>query len=765
MSATISGKLSNSFEGALAGGGDPATSPLYVFGPFLRLIVVAGVAQVTFGATVWMAVFTVIMVSAMYRQVMRWVTDGSGGSGLSEEEFGGWAVKINAGITVIEYLLTFMVSMAALVTFIADRFPVLNDVVFGFQYRMLLAILFSFLTCWVVNLGPKVSARAFGPATAAILLLLWAMVFATIYSMGFHLPAIHWQAFSLAEISFTNEAGHAESSSYLNLTLAGYARILALMTGVEIFANLVAAYSGSRADRSRKAFGSLLIIMGTTAVTMLIVGPAILAVADPMNEHVSVFTQTMDHLFPAWLSYAGTLIGVAVLLSACAAAAQGVQNLSLGLRFRHYISAKMGERNKHDVAAKPVWLMAGVCTLCFILFGTKEDTYLALYAAGVFILLSMTGWAASKRLLRELHGSFSAGKAGMLAGTVAAALLTSFATAIIFEERFFAGAWAYLVLVPVFYGIFSYYRTRLGAPPSVEDRLGLVVSGQKHLAQLSQHPSGDMASFSTMVVPLNGSAYAEQLLPLIYSYARSYQSRIALLMVDDCEKRKANEQHEYMEVIAEMLGGDGVVVTHAVRSGEAAHAIDAYATEIHANLIVMATNEISVTDKILPETLVANVIRKTLTPTLVVRPSDHWRSRHSRFQEILVALDGSEAAESVLPYIRTLATRFNSSVLLLSVPEGSESEEYAVTIQQYLDAITAQLHKDGISARHAVKGSGPARTILAVAAEEGSDLIMMASHGRGGIQRSGIHLGSVSEKVMHSTPCPVFLVPLTRSKK
>src|SRR5437868_6752892 len=119
MSITISKRLSNSLEGALAGGGDPATSPLYVFGPFLRLIVVAGVAQVTFGVSVWMAVISVVVVSAMYRQVMYWVTDGSGGSGLSEEEFGSWAVKITAGITVIEYVLTYLVSMAALVTFIA----------------------------------------------------------------------------------------------------------------------------------------------------------------------------------------------------------------------------------------------------------------------------------------------------------------------------------------------------------------------------------------------------------------------------------------------------------------------------------------------------------------------------------------------------------------------------------------------------------------------------------------------------------------------
>ena len=85
------------------------------------------------------------------------------------------------------------------------------------------------------------------------------------------------------------------------------------MTGIEVFANLVAAYDGSDEVRSRRAFNSLLIIMGTTAATMLIVGPAILDIADPTNQHVSVFTQTMDVLLPSPLPYLGTIVGIAVL--------------------------------------------------------------------------------------------------------------------------------------------------------------------------------------------------------------------------------------------------------------------------------------------------------------------------------------------------------------------------------------------------------------------------------------------------------------------
>ncbi|MEJ2757461.1 MAG: hypothetical protein P8046_03170, partial [Anaerolineales bacterium] len=363
--AHVSHKLKNAFEGALAGGGDPATSPLYVFGPFLKLIVVAGVAQVTFGTSIWLVILTIAVVSAMYRLVMSWVTDGSGGSGLSEEEFGSWAVKVNAAITFIEYTLTFLVSMAAMVTFIADRIPFLNNKILWIQYRTLIAIALSILTGWIVNRGPKMAARAFGPATAGVLALLWAMVIATIVKYGVQLPEFHW-------VAFTGE--------YFHFTLGGYVRILAVMTGIEVFANLVAAYDGTPAERGKKAFSSLLIIMGTTAVTMLIVGPAIYDLADPMNAEVSVFTQTMDVLLPQPLPLVGTLVGVAVLMSASAASAQGLQNLALGLKERRYIPPILGKVNEFEVADKPVWAEVAIVSICFLFFGTHEETYLAIYA-------------------------------------------------------------------------------------------------------------------------------------------------------------------------------------------------------------------------------------------------------------------------------------------------------------------------------------------------------------------------------------------------
>ena len=463
MAGMASHKLSNALEGALAGGGDPATSPLYVFGPFLKLIVVAGVAQVTFGASVWLVVLTIGVVSAMYRLVMRWVTDGSGGSGLSEEEFGGWAVKINAAITFIEYTLTFLVSMAAMVTFMADRLPLLNETTVGIQYRTFLAIGLSILIGWLVNRGPKMATRVFGPATAGVLLLLWVMIIATIWQYGFHLPTIDFKAFD---------------RDFLPFTIGGYVRILAVMTGIEVFANLVAAYDGEPAQQSRKAFSSLLIIMGTAAATMLIVGPAIFQLSDPANESVSVFTQTMDKLLPDPLPYAGTLVSVAVLMSASAASAKELQNLALGLNERNYIPHVYGKRNAFEVADQPVWTQVAIVSTCFLLFGTHEETYLALYAAGVFILLSMTGWAVTKRLFRSLGQEFSIGAVVLIGGVILSSVLATSATVIIFVELFVEGAWAYLIFIPMLYIVFTYFRNKLGSPTAEMDYLGLLDATQ-----------------------------------------------------------------------------------------------------------------------------------------------------------------------------------------------------------------------------------------------------------------------------------------------
>ncbi len=745
--AHISHRLSNSFEGALAGGGDPASSPLYVFGPFLRLIVVAGVAQITFGASVWLVVLTVVVVASMYRQVIRWVTDGTGGSGLTEEEFGAWAVKVNAGITFVEYTLTFLVSVAALVTLLSDRYEPLNQNFHGFEFRTVLAVLVSVLIGWLVNRGPKAAARAFGPATLGVLLLLWLMIIATVWKFGVHLPDLNLKAFS---------------STYLNLTLGGYSRLLALMTGIEVFANLVAAYEGTPEQRSRKAFQSLLLVMGTTCVTMLIVGPAILQLSDPTNQEVSVFTQTMDRILPEPLPYLGTLIGMVVLGSAAAASAQGLQNLALGLRYRHYIPARMGQRNQFDVADRPVWVEVTIVCACYIFLGTKEETYLSLYAVGVFVLLSMTGWAAAKRIIREQRLQFSIHHMWGLSGTLVAALLTSGATVIIFVERFTQGAWAYFLLIPAIYLWFSYVRSRLGEPVALSDQLGRLHSGQYLLPYQREGRSEHAMSFEDIVVPLDGSPSAESALPIAELLCRSFGCRLTLLHATSSKaigspsetSGPASPEEAYLNQVAFDLRQSGLKVDCAVVRGKPEQVITTMAHDVGADIIVMTTHGRSAVEQFFVSDVAERIIGNARAPVLLVRPTEEWRSRRTRFQRLLVGLDGSWSAEQVLRYARKFAVMFESEILLLGVPEADFEEQ---ELGKYLETVAQALRERGLKARAIVTGSGSARTIVAVSESEDADLILLAKNGRGSSQRQ-VALGSVANRVIQTTQRPVLLV-------
>jgi len=714
---------------------------------------VAGVAPVTFGASVWLVVLTVVTVSAMYRKVMTWVTDGTGGSGLSEEEFGPWAVKVNAGITCVEYTLTFLVSMAALVTLLSDRYPALNDPVLGLQVRTALAIFLSLLIGWLVNRGPATAARAFGPATLAVLVLLWAMVAATVWRLGLHLPDVNPAAFS---------------RPYLNFTLKGFSRLLALMTGVEVFANLVAAFEGTPQQKSRRAFASLAMVMGTTVVTMLIVGPAIYRLSNPADAAVSVFTQTMDQLLPWPLPYVGTLVGTLVLASACAASAQGLQNLALGLRYRHYIPAWLGQRNAFDVADKPVWLQIGFVACCYLAVGTHEETYLTVYAIGVFVLLSMTGWAVLKRLTRHARAEFSARGLPELFGAVVAALLTTAAAGIIFVERFHEGAWVYLLVLPVLYAAFSASRARLGEPVPLADHLGRLLAGPDLLpAGRHVRPEDDIV-FHHLAVPLDGSASAEAALPVAEALCRRFECGMTLITVDPPAVRAAapvrpepggarpaaGTGQAYLDAIAARLKDAGIDADALRLTGRPEIAVPTLARDARADLLVLATHGDSEIEQWFLSGTATRIIRRASSPVLLVRPTDDGTNRSTSFTRLLVCLDGSRHAELVLPYARAIAARCRSEIVILAVPE-SDAED--ATLARYLARVTADLGRRGLTSRSIVTGSGPARTIVAVSESEAADLVLIASQGRGGMDRA-IEIGSAAQRVMQTAQCPVLLV-------
>lgn len=149
------------------------------------------------------------------------------------------------------------------------------------------------------------------------------------------------------------------------------------------------------------------------------------------------------------------------------------------------------------------------------------------------------------------------------------------------------------------------------------------------------------------------------------------------------------------------------------------------------------------------------------------------------YDRILVALDGSEVAERVLPYVEALAARFGSTVSLLRATTAPGTiiaqttagggmvapgiidptpiiEAERQEANAYLRALAERLRGAGLAVQ-AESAEGPAdEVILQRAAELPAALVAMTTHGRGGFGR--LVFGSVADAVLRHAPCPVLLV-------
>jgi len=135
-----------------------------------------------------------------------------------------------------------------------------------------------------------------------------------------------------------------------------------------------------------------------------------------------------------------------------------------------------------------------------------------------------------------------------------------------------------------------------------------------------------------------------------------------------------------------------------------------------------------------------------------------------KFGKILVPLDGSILAEAALWKAVEIADGATISLLRAAEADtlpGADSPEAQVAAlrkaQEYLRRIVKRLEGKGTSRVEAHVWYGPpASAIVGVARTEKVDLIVMATHGRSGLEH--LVLGSVTESVLRGTPVPILVV-------
>jgi nucleotide-binding universal stress UspA family protein len=144
------------------------------------------------------------------------------------------------------------------------------------------------------------------------------------------------------------------------------------------------------------------------------------------------------------------------------------------------------------------------------------------------------------------------------------------------------------------------------------------------------------------------------------------------------------------------------------------------------------------------------------------------------YTKILILLDGSELAESVLPYAKwfTEVSKVNEIVFLRVVEpfhvaggleanvlpgeKGRIENDAAGIARKYLDKITGRFEAGKIKVSRVVDIGKPAGIIKDYVTRNDVDLIIMATHGISGIKR--MVLGSVADEIIRTSHVPVFLV-------
>jgi nucleotide-binding universal stress UspA family protein len=293
----------------------------------------------------------------------------------------------------------------------------------------------------------------------------------------------------------------------------------------------------------------------------------------------------------------------------------------------------------------------------------------------------------------------------------------------------------------------------------------------------------------SILVPLDGSELAEQALPIAQAIAERARCKLKLVLVHDriilkpgpdytkleLAMQKANR--EYLKsVTARVRERLGRSVSSAVLQGlPVVETLARYTRELGADLVVMTTHGLGGLRRAWLGSVTDQLIRSAEVPVLVVRPGDTGVVRTVwKPGEILVALDGSPLAEAALEPAIEMARLWDAELSLVQVvspitpssgPHLTFPSSYAEQVtalnresaDDYIKDVAEQIRESGVRASGvAVIGGGVPETLIELAEPERVGLMVVATHGLGGVRR--MVLGSVADKVVRGANVPVLVV-------
>lgn len=268
-----------------------------------------------------------------------------------------------------------------------------------------------------------------------------------------------------------------------------------------------------------------------------------------------------------------------------------------------------------------------------------------------------------------------------------------------------------------------------------------------------------------ILLALDGSENAERALWWVTQYAAREKAQVVLFRAVDTTilepefiPSQVKDAFNYLLRMETEINQAGIPAKVIVRQGKPAQTIVKVAMEERCDLILMTTRGGSKVKRWAIGGVTEQVMRMSPIPVLPVQ-SRTRPAKNNHVRRVIVPVDGSTLAETVIPWATDLARLMKSRLVFLHVYPPVHAGVSGVARENF-EALRKRmvrrcelLKKEGVKARFVVRTDDPAESILAHAGM--NDMIVTTTHGEGGFKRW--IFGSVAEKLIHEARVPVLV--------
>jgi nucleotide-binding universal stress UspA family protein len=293
--------------------------------------------------------------------------------------------------------------------------------------------------------------------------------------------------------------------------------------------------------------------------------------------------------------------------------------------------------------------------------------------------------------------------------------------------------------------------------------------------------------FDRVSACLDGSELSERVIPHALAIALSLGAPLTLLRVVESKAPgeepqdplewdlRRRESRDYVARLAGERDGVEIPVESEVIEGQAAEEICQWTRQHGVGLTVLCTHGARGETEWCLASTARKLVEGVPGSVLLVPAAAPPQARVARYRRVLVPVDGSPRAESVIPLATRIAASQNAELVLAHVvpvpelietgPLDSETLELRERLvrrnervaNEYLDRLRAQLAGGEVPVRALVLLGGDARGRVArLIAEEAVDLVILSAHGRSA--RADVSLGSVAAHLVAHAEVPLLIV-------